>query len=134
MLRSSIAVGLLFAPLPSQGSLRFLPNNLPFPNAAGFAATVSTAGGIDLSNEFFRDLGSNGRRCVSCHVPSVGWTITPAHVQAVFAATQGGAVDDGFGLGAIFRRNDGANRPDAPVWTLEERRRAYSMLLSKGLI
>jgi hypothetical protein len=112
----------------------FLPNGLPIWNPLGMTATVSTAGSIDLDNEFFQDLGTNGRRCVSCHLPTAGWTITPSQVQAIFAATRGGAIDDGFGLGAMFRTTDGAVSPDADVSTLEARRSAYSMLLTKGLI
>src|SRR2546426_11581842 len=64
--------------------LRHLPNGLPFPNPTGFASTFSTAGRIDLGNEFFQNLGANGRRCVSCHLPSAGWTIVPSQVQAIF--------------------------------------------------
>ena len=109
-------------------------NGVSFPNASGVAATVSRSGVIDLNNEFFQDLGANGRRCVSCHLPSAGWTVTPAQVRAVFNATQGGVVADALGLGAIFRSNDGANSPNAPVASLSDRRRAYSMLLGKGLI
>src|SRR5262249_30533350 len=45
-----------------------------------------------------------------------------------------GVLDDGVGLGAIFRTNDGANSPTADVSTLEARQRAYSQLLTKGLI
>jgi len=114
--------------------LRQLPNGLPFPNPTGFASTFSTAGHIDLGNEFFQDLGANGRRCVSCHLPSAGWTITPPQVQAIFDRTKGGVIPDSLGLGAIFRRNDGSNSPDADVSTLDARRRAYSMVLTKGLI
>jgi cytochrome c peroxidase len=111
-----------------------LPNGLPFPNPSGFAATVSTAGRIDLGNEFFQNLGANGRRCVSCHLPSAGWTITPPQVQAIFERSKGGAIPDDLGLSAIFRTNDGSNSPEADVSTLAARRRAYSMLLTKGLI
>lgn len=111
-----------------------LPNGLPFLNDSGFAATESAAGCVDLKNEFFQDLGRNGRRCVSCHLPNAGWTITPATTQAVFAATAGGRIDGVLGLGAIFRPNDGANSPLADTSTLAARRSAYSMLLTKGLI
>ena len=107
---------------------------LPMANATGYSATISRTGLVDLSNEFFQDLGANGRRCVTCHLPNTGWTLTPAQVQLTFAQTLGGAVRDTFGLGAVFRSNDGANSPNAPVRTLAERRRAYSMLLSKALI
>ncbi|HET7767055.1 MAG TPA: cytochrome C [Burkholderiales bacterium] len=114
--------------------LQQLPNGLPFPNPTGFAATISSTGRIDLNNEFFQNLGANGRRCVSCHLPSAGWTVTPPQVQAIFDATRGGAIDDPLGLGAIFRTNDGSNSPEADVSTFAARRRAYSMLLTKGLI
>jgi len=113
---------------------RQLPNGLPFPNPSGAAATFSTAGHIDLTGEFFQDLGGNGRRCVSCHLPSAGWTITPPQVRAVFEKSQGGVIPDALGLSAIFRTNDGSNSPNADVSTLAARRRAYSMLLTKGLV
>ena len=113
---------------------RSLPNGVPIPNETGLTATYSTVGSIDLNNEFFQDLGTNGRRCVSCHLPTAGWSITPAQVQAVFEATKGGALDDRTGLGAIFRTNDGANSPTADVSTLAARREAYSMLLDHGVI
>ena len=79
-----------------------------------------------MTGPFFQDLGTNGRRCVSCHQPAEGWTVTPAGVQARFEATQG--------LDPIFRLNDGSNSPNADASTVEARRGAYSMLLSKGLI
>ncbi|HEU4731589.1 MAG TPA: hypothetical protein VFT22_27025 [Kofleriaceae bacterium] len=113
---------------------RLLPSGTPFPDATGMVATVSTTGAIDLDNEFFHDLGSNGRRCISCHVPSAGWSTTPGQIRAVFEATRGGELDDVLGLGAIFRTNDGSNSPDADVSTLDGRREAYSMLLDRGVI
>jgi cytochrome c peroxidase len=103
-----------------------LPNNFPFPNSSGFAATYSTDGFIDLGNEFFQNLGTNGRSCVSCHQPQEGWTITPAGVRKRFRLTSG--------KDPIFRTNDGANSPNADVSSVAARRAAYSMLLSKGLI
>jgi cytochrome c peroxidase len=143
LLIATVVVLLTSAPLladddPSFALARFLQsrqiNGLIIPNAAGAAATVSRTGYVDVRNEFFQDLGANGRRCVSCHLPTAGWTITPQQVRAVFNATRGGAITDGLGLGAIFRTNDGANAPNAPVATLADRRKAYSMLLNKGLI
>ena len=115
----------------------FIPNGVQVPNDHGHSSTYSSTGKIDLNNEFFQDLGTNGRRCISCHLPTAGWTITPEQVQATFDATQGGVGKDGFGLGAIFRTNDGSNRPNyttAELSTLEGRRAAYSMLLDHGLI
>ena len=98
----------------------------PFANPSGLAATFSKTGRIDLANPFFQSLGSNGRSCDSCHQQGEGWGITPAGVRARFEATQGSD--------PIFRRNDGSNSPTADVSTVNARRSAYSMLLSKGLI
>ena len=103
-----------------------LPNLAPFPNASGVAKTFSTHGAIDLGNPFFQDLGTNGRSCASCHQPADGWSITPRHVRARFEATQGND--------PLFRTNDGANCLHLNVSTVEARRRAYSLLLRKGLI
>ena len=103
-----------------------MPDMMPFPNSSGFAATFNTVGSIDLTGPFFQNLGSNGRACVSCHQPSDGWTVTPAHIRARFDATDG--------TDPIFRTNDGSNSPDADVSTVEARRDAYNMLLTKGLI
>ena len=103
-----------------------LPNNLPFENSSGVHATFSTSGSIDLRNEFFQNLGTNGRNCGTCHRAEEGWTITPAGVQARFNRTKG--------TDPIFRTNDGSNSPNADVSTFKARRAAYSMLLTKGLI
>jgi len=103
-----------------------MPDMVPFPNPSGFAATFSTTGSIDLTSPFFQSLGTNGRACVSCHQPSDGWTVTPKHIQARFEASGG--------TDPIFRSNDGSNSPEADVSTVEARRSAYSMLLTKGLI
>ena len=51
---------------------QLFPNNVPIPNQAGWATTFNTQGGVDFSNPFFGDFGTNGRRCVSCHLPTAG--------------------------------------------------------------
>jgi len=110
----------------STSSPPIVPDNTPFANSSGFAATLNINGSIDLSNEFFQSLGTNSRSCSSCHRIEEGWTITPEGVQARFDTTQG--------TDPIFRLNDGSNSPNADVATVEARRSAYSMLLNKGLI
>jgi cytochrome c peroxidase len=95
-------------------------------NESGVARTVSSAGFIDQSGAFFQDLGTNGRRCVTCHQPGEGWAISAKGVRQRF--------DDTDGRDPIFRLVDGSNSPTADVSTVAKRRRAYSMLLSKGLI
>jgi cytochrome c peroxidase len=105
---------------------KLLPNPLKTIDATGVLSTYGTNGGIDITNPFFQNLGTNGRTCNSCHISSSGWTITPADVQAKFAATAG--------TDPIFRTNDGSNCPSADVSTVRARRSAYSQLLSKALI
>ena len=97
-----------------------------FSNAHGVHRTVSTKGSIDLDNPFFKDLGTNGRTCLTCHRPAQAWSITPQEVRARFEATQG--------TEAIFRTNDGSNCEGADVSTVRRRRDAFSLLLTKGLI
>jgi cytochrome c peroxidase len=102
------------------------PNMFGFANPTGIVRTYNVNGAVDFDNPFFQSLGTNGRSCGSCHQPADGWTIVPSHVQARFEATDG---ED-----PIFRTNDGSNSPTADVSTVEARRSAYSMLLTKGLI
>jgi hypothetical protein len=102
------------------------PNMFGFANPTGIHRTYNINGAIDFDNAFFQSLGTNGRSCGSCHQPAEGWTVVPSHVQARFEATDG---ED-----PIFRTNDGSNSPNADVSTIEARRSAYSMLLTKGLI
>ena len=118
-------IGLMAASAAVSGGLH-LPNLSPFSNEHGVARTFSAGGDIDLSSPFFQSIGTNGRSCGSCHQPGDGWSVTPAHIQSRFAASQG--------LDPIFRTVDGADCPSADVSTVAARQQAYSMLLSKGLI
>jgi len=99
---------------------------LDLPNATGVARLYSAAGPVDVSHPFGQDLGTNGRTCLTCHAPAEGMSITPSGVRARFDASDG--------LDPLFRTNDGSNSPDADVSTIEARRAAYSLLLSRGLI
>lgn len=92
---------------------------------ASATATIAASGQIDRSNLFFTAMG-NGRSCATCHDSQAGWSVTPESLSVRFDASAG--------MDPIFRLVDGANSPLAPVGTLTERRRAYSMLLTKGLI
>ena len=93
---------------------------------SGVAVTISTNGFIDRRNPFFRELGSNERSCVTCHQPTEGWTITPKGLAERFRQT--------LGTDPVFRTNDGANSPQADISTSRAREKAYSMLLSRGVI
>jgi cytochrome c peroxidase len=98
----------------------------PFANPTGTVRTSTTSRIFDGDNPFFLDLGTNGRRCVSCHQASDAWTITPAHVQARFDESNGGD--------PIFTSNDGSNCEGAQPHSTADMRAAYSLLLTRGLI
>ena len=102
------------------------PETTPIAHAGPKPTTHFVGGDPGTDNQFFRDLGTNGRTCGSCHVREEGWVVTPAGMQARFATTGG--------TDPAFRLNDGANSPNADVSTVEARAAAYSMLLTKGLI
>jgi cytochrome c peroxidase len=102
------------------------PNLAAFDNASGQLRTFSTNGAIGLENPFFQDLGTNGRRCVSCHQPDSAWTITPENVVARFLDTNG--------ADPIFTNNDGSNCEGVVADSLADKRSAYSLLLTRGLI
>lgn len=105
-----------------------LPNLFPFPNTSGVLETYNTSNQpIDLSGPFFQSLGTNGRSCGSCHRPAQGWGISAQEVQLRFDLTQG--------LEPIFRTNDGSNCDhNIDTSTVAGRRKAYSLLITKGLI
>src|ERR1700693_2749540 len=106
---------------------RIVPPVQIFPDPNGALANLNLSGPTDTStNPFFQDLGTNGRRCVTCHQPSDAWSVTPPHIRERFDATHG--------TDPIFRPNDGSGCPTQDVSTEEERREAYRFLLRKGLI
>ena len=99
-----------------------------FTNPNGAARVVTVDGtAIDPNNPFFQSLGTNGRACVNCHQPSAAMTITPPQLQAVFQRHQ--RHRSGF---SVERRRE--QPENAPIATLDQKRAAYSLLLSKGLI
>jgi cytochrome c peroxidase len=106
----------------------YLPDLFPFPNATGLLETYNTAGGpISMSGPFFQALGTNGRSCSSCHRPAQGWGVSSDEVQLRFLLTQG--------KDPIFRPVDGANcNENAQTATVSDRRKAYSLLLDRGVI
>src|SRR5215467_11511341 len=105
-----------------------LPNLLPLPNPSGWLETYNVNNApISLTGAFFQSLGTNGRSCASCHVPSEGWTVSAPGIQLRFLLSQG--------LDPIFRTNDGSNcDQNIDTSTVQGRRQAYSLLLSRGLI
>lgn len=104
-----------------------LPNLFPFPNPAGLIETENTGNqAIDLTGPFFQSLGTNGRSCGSCHRPAEGWSVSADEVRLRFELTQG--------MDPIFRTVDGSNCDhNIDTSTVAGRRKAYSLLTSRGL-
>jgi len=102
------------------------PDLLAFDNPSGQVRTLNLNGATDFDNPFFQDLGSNGRRCVTCHQPDSGWSITPDNVEARFVSSGG--------TDPIFTSNDGSNCEGVRPESVDDKREAYSVLLSHGLI
>ena len=99
--------------------------SLQFVNDRGTSETLSVRP-FDTENAFFQALGTNDRACMTCHQPQDGWSIAPSSLRRRFA--------DSDGFDPVFRPNDGAVCPDADTSSLAARRRAYDLLLKKGLI
>jgi cytochrome c peroxidase len=99
---------------------------LVFDDPTGQVRTLDVNGPLDLDNPFFQDLGTNGRTCFSCHRPAEAWSVTPGELRDRF--------EDTLGLDPIFRNNDGSTCEGADISSIGKRRKAFSLLLAKGLI
>jgi cytochrome c peroxidase len=99
-----------------------IPNLKHFRDATGEVATFNTAGTIDGKNAFFKDLGTNGRSCLSCHQPDQSFSISAKGVREVYERTHG---ED-----PLFAAVDGANCPTGK----QNDAAAHSLLLERGLI
>ena len=96
------------------------------PDSTGAIATFQPLGStITAENAFFKDLGTNGRTCFTCHRPQDGWSLSAKHAQDRFSANSNDP---------LFRLVDGATCPSDDVSTPQAQREAYSLLFARGLI
>jgi cytochrome c peroxidase len=126
---SKFICGALLCGLTLSGQiLTSLPNSFPLLDPSGFIETYNVNNAsLDLTGAFFQSLGTNGRSCSTCHLPTEGWSVSAAELQLRFLLTQG--------TDPIFRTNDGSNcDQNINTSTLAGRQAAYSLLLSRGLI
>jgi hypothetical protein len=104
-----------------------IPTHLRNDDPSGVIETYNiNAPTHSAKNPFFQSLGTNGRACATCHEPRSSWGVSAESIQQRFANSGG---DD-----PIFRLVDGATCDSDNVSTLDDKRKAYSLLLSKGLI
>jgi hypothetical protein len=128
MKHKTIALLGLSAAFTAVTSSQALPNLFPLPNGSGLLETYNVNNQpISLNGAFFQSLGTNGRSCSSCHLPTEGWSVSAAEIQLRFLLTQG--------MDPIFRTNDGSNcDQNINTSTVDGRRQAYSLLITRGLI
>lgn len=91
-------------------------------DATGLMGTYKTDGPIDMHGEFFTSLGTNGRSCGTCHLPTQAMSFTPTHAQLLYERTRG--------TDPLFASVDGANC----TTVLPKDRAGHSLLLNNGLI
>lgn len=127
-MKTKIGVLIIALTMAGNATPQSLPNLFPLPNGSGLLETYNINNApISLTGAFFQSLGSNGRSCASCHLPTEGWSVSAAEIQLRFFLTQG--------KDPIFRTNDGSVCDhNIDTSTLEGRRKAYALLLSRGLI
>lgn len=99
-----------------------IQNLQPYLDATGFVATYSQTGNIDTKSAFFQSLGTNGRSCATCHVPSQAMSFSAQGARDRFAQTKG--------KDPLFAAIDGANCPTARTGD----KAARSLILGSGLI
>ena len=96
-------------------------------DATGSVSTFQPNGATTTSsNAFFESLGTNGRSCFTCHEPQDGWGLSATDATARFKATKG--------TDPIFNLIDGATCSNDTVKTSAEQKKAYALLLGRGLI
>jgi cytochrome c peroxidase len=104
-----------------------IPRHFRIPDGSGMIGTENfDAPTVAASNPFFQILGTNGRACVTCHEPRSAWGVSAASIRQRFEASGGND--------PIFRPVDGATCDSDPVATLAQKRSAYSLLLSRGVL
>jgi cytochrome c peroxidase len=111
------------------GAATLTVNQFGNPGTVEVIATNTAGGlvGVDRTNPFFQNFGTNGRTCNSCHKLESALGISTAQIQSIFNSSQG--------LDPIFRIVDGSNAPTGPysnVSTLSARQASFSMLLNHG--
>ncbi len=119
---------------------RVLPGFEENTDPEGRLATYQPSGPTNVAaSAFFQPLGTNGRACVTCHVPADAMSVRVDDIRRRFARTAG--------ADPIFAPVDGANCPDAvgPERTAQalvggrigrgesDDESAHSLLLTRGL-
>ena len=97
-----------------------MPNNVPIPNANGFAASAHSAGYVDLDNAFFTPQGTNGRHCGTCHAPEDGWGLNGPTATVLFVLTDG--------MHPLFVNNRDTDTPTCDMSTSASRWNCTTML------
>jgi cytochrome c peroxidase len=117
----TIVLGVAAVPLMAFGEDFEADTRMTIDPAGVLESSSTNAFNPGRTKGFFASLGTNGRKCSTCHLKSNAWSFTPAHARALES-------DD-----PLFTPNDGS---DCPPLTSSQRSdsRQSSQLLDYGLI
>ena len=122
---SSLKAPLQEAPLPVPPA-PVVQQFEPFPDASGTFALYQPLGSTPTAtNAFFQPLGTNGRACVTCHVPASSMGLSVANAQTRFKVSGG--------RDPLFAPVDGATCPSNVQAARMATSLPYYLLLNKGL-
>jgi cytochrome c peroxidase len=93
-----------------------------FFDRTGIIGTLDVNGAAPAQGAFSQSLGTNGRSCATCHLPSQAMSVSAAGAQLRFAQTRG--------RDPLFAAVDGANCPNGRTGVAAD----HSLLLNHGLI
>lgn len=103
-----------------------IPQTDTVADSTGSVTTYQPNGATPTSsNAFFQSLGTNGRSCFTCHEPQDGWGLRATDATTRFKAKP---------VDPIFNVVDGATCSNDSVKTTAQQKKAYTLLLSRGLI
>ena len=109
-----------------QSTPQFIPQFEALTDDHGQIGSYHPDGQVSTDGEpYFRNLGTNGRTCFTCHQPQDGWGLSQGDATNRFAADP---------TEPLFRLVDGATCPDDDVSTPAAQAQAYSLVTAKGLI
>jgi hypothetical protein len=122
--QASILFNVLLGKIPKQ-----IPTASSFPDSLGVISSYMPLGPVStITNPFFStSITTNGRSCITYHVPQSGWTISPPQIPTIYAASSGKA--------PLFQPVDSANCPDtlgATSRSSVQFFQAHSQLFSRG--
>src|ERR1700733_3990532 len=87
--RRLAGVAALFVVSGGAAAVVVIPNLFPFLDPTGLVSTFNTAGPIVEKGPFLESLGSNGRKCSTCHPAQDAMGLSTRRAREVFLTPRG---------------------------------------------